>query len=796
MDEEEDRARADPVRLHVRWLGRVPYRDAWQLQQRLAQQRADDSIGDQLLLLEHPPVLTLGRQADEAHVRASPAELAARGIEVIRVERGGEVTYHGPGQLVAYPIVALGRRGLLLRPFVRALEGAMVETCAALGVPAGRRRGTPAAGWTPRARARARSAPSGIRVERGVSYHGIALNVTADLADFALIDPCGHARRRVDIDRARAGARTSRRARPRSTSAAGRRSAVAAASSWLASTGRPECGGRPVRAAQGRDHRLVGRDGRRSHVPSRPLPAGGRAGRGRRRLPELREPAGEGVRLRTLKDFAFHVVGTEEEARAGPRAGPGRARSGARAGQLADRRRATAASIGHSRPSSARDRRRSGAVRASRSPRPPASTAEYVQVVQNWGAQAGARTNHLCLDLYDLPQVPHRVAEEIGGAARFVIREGECPFCRLVRDELGRATRLVWEDDASVAFAPFASRSPFEVWVVPRHHAADFATRHRRDVAATAEALRQVLGRLAEPRRPALQPRAAHRAAARAGRATYHWHWEIHPRLREIAGLELGTGLPVNPVSPEEAVEELLRDGARRPVEAVEWRRGTAPAPPDDRRPTHPDHGPGQRRHIAPGRIVPNHASQGCAAQRSRACDDRAVTGSTWLPPTSRSAGTRSDRPGSGRRHAFVEELFARHHSEIYAYLNRMLRDPELAADLTQDAFVKAYRNYESLEDPAHARAWLYQIAHRVALDEIRRRKIVRFLPWTGESHGSAPSAEHLVMEPDCRPNSSARSTGSPSGNARPFCSPSSTISPGSSWPRRSASATSPPARS
>ena len=77
-----------------------------------------------------------------------------------------------------------------------------------------------------------------------------------------------------------------------------------------------------------------------------------------------------------------------------------------------------------------------------------------------------------------------------------------------------------------------------------------------------------------------------------------------------------------------------------------------------------------------------------------------------------------------------------------------MLRDPELAADLTQDAFVKAYRAYESLEEPENARAWLYQIAHRVALDELRRRKIIRFLPWTGESRGASPSAEHLVMEP------------------------------------------------
>lgn len=102
------------------------------------------------------------------------------------------------------------------------------------------------------------------------------------------------------------------------------------------------------------------------------------------------------------------------------------------------------------------------------------------------------------------------------------------------------------------------------------------------------------------------------------------------------------------------------------------------------------------------------------------------------------------DQTTAGR---FVEDLFAKHHGEIFAYLMRMLRDPELAADLTQDAFVKAYRNYESLEKPENARAWLYQIAHRVALDELRRRKIVRFLPWTGESRGAAPSAEHLAMD-------------------------------------------------
>jgi len=102
------------------------------------------------------------------------------------------------------------------------------------------------------------------------------------------------------------------------------------------------------------------------------------------------------------------------------------------------------------------------------------------------------------------------------------------------------------------------------------------------------------------------------------------------------------------------------------------------------------------------------------------------------------------DQTVAGR---FVEELFGRHHGEIYAYLLRMVRDGELASDLTQDAFIKAYRNYDTLEKPENARAWLYQIAHRVALDEIRRRKIIRFVPWTGEHRGAAPSAEHLAME-------------------------------------------------
>jgi RNA polymerase sigma-70 factor (ECF subfamily) len=95
---------------------------------------------------------------------------------------------------------------------------------------------------------------------------------------------------------------------------------------------------------------------------------------------------------------------------------------------------------------------------------------------------------------------------------------------------------------------------------------------------------------------------------------------------------------------------------------------------------------------------------------------------------------------------AVVEQLFAMHHGEIYSYLARMLRDDELAADLTQETFVKAFRALDSLVDQSRARAWLYQIASRTALDELRRRRIVRFVPWTGESHGNAASAEDTYL--------------------------------------------------
>ena len=208
-------------------------------------------------------------------------------------------------------------------------------------------------------------------------------------------------------------------------------------------------------------------------------------------------PDGDGVRVRMLKDFAFHVVGTDGDARELDRG----------LGQVAlAQARATGSwrtivappgehralhAVGNEVIEALLTEARDALVTA----RATGQTA-YLTVLQNWGSQAGARTNHLCLDLYDLPQIPHRIAEELGGAARFVIREGECPFCRLVRDEVRRPDRLVWEDAANVAFAPYASRSPFEVWVVPRRHEADFGRIGAPDISATAEALRQVLAGL------------------------------------------------------------------------------------------------------------------------------------------------------------------------------------------------------------------------------------------------------------------------------------------------------------
>ncbi len=324
-------------------------------------------------------------------------------------------------------------------------------------------------------------------------------------------------------------------------------------------------------------------DRSRFAMPARPVDDGGAC-------QNCREPGGDGVRVRTLRAHAFRLAEEEQVGRenvrdraAVPRRGSAEA-AAATAGQPAFGQPGLGlvADLGSWQTIVAPPRHHGWLadeapdiveqmLRLARAAIVDARArggTDYVQVLQNAGSQAGARTNHLCLDVYDLPQIPHRIGEELGGAARFLIREGICPFCLLVHDEVASGERLVFEDAGSVAFAPYASRSPFELWVVPRQHQADFGLASDVQVTGATETLRKVIRLLDALDRPPynliLHTAPLHERVA----DTYHWHWEIHPRLREIAGLELGTGLPVNPVSPEAAVEELRsRAGLRR----AEW---------------------------------------------------------------------------------------------------------------------------------------------------------------------------------------------------------------------------------
>jgi lipoyl(octanoyl) transferase len=175
-------------------LGRLDYATALTLQQQLCVLRQQERIGDVLLLVEHPPVLTLGRNAHREHVVASDELLARRGITLVETNRGGDVTYHGPGQLVGYPILHLRSFSppLGIVDYLRRLEEVLIRACADYGVLTQRAPGR-AGVWTMPggAVAEKKIAALGVHVARGVTTHGFALNVTTDLDDFALIVPCG-----------------------------------------------------------------------------------------------------------------------------------------------------------------------------------------------------------------------------------------------------------------------------------------------------------------------------------------------------------------------------------------------------------------------------------------------------------------------------------------------------------------------------------------------------------------------------------------------------------------------------
>lgn len=171
-----------PVPPHiVRSLGLVEYEPTWRAMQRFTDERGPET-SDEIWLLEHPPVFTLGMNASRDHV------LAPGDIPVVQIDRGGQVTYHGPGQLVVYPLVDLRRAALGVRDIVTALERSVIDYAAELGITAECRKNAPGVYVEGR-----KLASVGIRVRRGASYHGVALNVSIDLEPFRRINPCGYA---------------------------------------------------------------------------------------------------------------------------------------------------------------------------------------------------------------------------------------------------------------------------------------------------------------------------------------------------------------------------------------------------------------------------------------------------------------------------------------------------------------------------------------------------------------------------------------------------------------------------
>jgi lipoyl(octanoyl) transferase len=172
--------------LTIRRLGRVPFAEGLDLQARLVAERQAGHIGDTLVLLEHDPVFTLGRNARQANVLLPEAELRARGFEVFEAGRGGDVTYHGPGQIVGYPILDLSPDRRDVHRYVRDLEEVMIGSCADYGVAARRIAGLTGA-WVGDAKIGA----IGVRIARWVTSHGFAFNVATNLAPFGLIVPCG-----------------------------------------------------------------------------------------------------------------------------------------------------------------------------------------------------------------------------------------------------------------------------------------------------------------------------------------------------------------------------------------------------------------------------------------------------------------------------------------------------------------------------------------------------------------------------------------------------------------------------
>jgi lipoyl(octanoyl) transferase len=167
-------------------MGLVSYREALALQHGLSEHRRAGELPDTLLLLEHTPVITLGRNARREHILSDPQQLQQEGIEVVETNRGGDVTYHGPGQLVGYPILDLGRIRRDVVWYLRTLEEVLIQTVRELGLPAARRMGMTGV-WV----GECKVAAIGVHISRWITSHGFALNVSTDLTAFRHIVPCG-----------------------------------------------------------------------------------------------------------------------------------------------------------------------------------------------------------------------------------------------------------------------------------------------------------------------------------------------------------------------------------------------------------------------------------------------------------------------------------------------------------------------------------------------------------------------------------------------------------------------------
>ena len=551
---------------------------------------------------------------------------------------------------------------------------------------------------------------------------------------------------------------------------------------------------RPVRAAQGRDHRLVGRDGRRPHLRPRavrpaaaPVDDGGdcaTAGCRRRRRPA---PDPQGLRVPRRR----HGGG-------GPRAGTQVAQvaiaRGAGRGQLAHGRGAAGRAPAAPRRRQRRHRgtaRRAAETRSSTRARPDQT--EYLQVVQNWGAQAGARTNHLCLDLYDLPQIPHR--DRGGAGRRGALRHprGRVPVLP-ARPRRGRAARTAWSTRTTtrVAFAPYARARRSRSGSCRAATTRTSPGPRDRDIAATAEALRQVLGRLAASLDGPPYNLVLHTAPLqRAGRRDLPLALGDPPAAARDRGPGARDRAAGQPGLARGRGRGAARDGGatgRRSPAAMTVAAGGGRR--TMRRPS--SHAAGARRladrHTAPN---PSRSASGGHVARS---DSAAISSSRLSPGRALAVSAGWDRDaGATRSSRSCSPSTTRDLRVSAADAPR----PRAGRGPHPGRVRQGVPGLRHARGPANARAWLYQIAHRVALDELRRRKIVRFLPVDRRvarlgAVGRAPRDGGPAVR---RAPARARA-GSPSASAPRSSSPSSTTSPASSSRRRSASRTWPPARS